>query len=107
MRVVEVWLDEEYKEYFYAREPTVRGYPIGDISKQLEFKRTHNCKSFKWFMENVAYEVQDKFPPPPPNLAWGEVSLTQLHIKSSITHHICKPNQFYGLEFPIYIYCYI
>lgn len=75
MRVVEVWLDEEFREYFYTREPMVRGYPIGDISKQLEFKKKNNCKSFKWFMEEVSYEVYDLFPPPPPNKAWGEVSI--------------------------------
>lgn len=72
MRVVEVWLDDEFKEYFYTREPSVRGYPVGDITKQLQFKKDHNCKSFKWFMDNVAYEVYDKFPPLPPNKAWGE-----------------------------------
>ena len=76
MRVVEVWLDDEFKEYFYTREPTIKGYPIGDISEQLALKKKYNCKSFKWFMENVAYEVYDKFPPPPPNKAWGEVSTT-------------------------------
>jgi polypeptide N-acetylgalactosaminyltransferase len=73
MRVVEVWLDPEHREYFYTREPTIRGYPIGDISKQLEFKEKHKCKSFQWFLDNVAYEVVEKYPPPPPNLAWGEV----------------------------------
>ena len=73
MRVVEVWLDPEYREYFYAREPAVRGYPIGNITKQLGFKKEHNCKSFAWFMENIAYEVFDKFPVPPLNKAWGEV----------------------------------
>ncbi|XP_025103405.1 N-acetylgalactosaminyltransferase 7-like isoform X2 [Pomacea canaliculata] len=73
MRVVEVWMDEEHKEFFYTREPMGRGAPIGDISKQLQFKKDHNCKSFKWFMENVAYEVYDKFPKLPPNKAWGEV----------------------------------
>ena len=35
MRVVEVWLDDKFKDYFYTREPTIRGYPIGDISKQV------------------------------------------------------------------------
>jgi len=74
MRVVEVWLDPEYREYFYTREPTVRGYPIGDVSKQVAFKKQHKCRSFKWFLENVAYEVLEKFPPPPPNIGWGEVS---------------------------------
>lgn len=75
MRVVEVWLDPEHREYFYTREPTIRGYPVGDISAQLAFKEKHKCRSFKWFLDNIAYEVVEKFPPPPPNLAWGEVSV--------------------------------
>ena len=69
-----MWLDPEYREYFYTREPTVRGYPIGDISEQLAFKKRHKCRSFKWFIENVAVEVLQKFPAPPPNIGWGEVS---------------------------------
>ena len=73
MRVVEVWLDPEHREYFYTREPTIRGYPIGDIAEQLAFKENHKCRSFKWFLENVAIEVVEKFPPPPPNIGWGEV----------------------------------
>ena len=73
MRVVEVWLDDEFKEYFYTREPMIRGYPIGNISKQLEFRHKHCPHSFKWFMDNVAYEVYDRFPPLPPNVGWGEV----------------------------------
>lgn len=73
MRVVEVWLDPEHREYFYTREPTIRGYPVGDISEQLAFKEKHKCRSFKWFVENVAFEVLEKFPPPPPNVGWGEV----------------------------------
>ncbi|XP_046343077.1 N-acetylgalactosaminyltransferase 7-like isoform X1 [Haliotis rufescens] len=72
MRVVEVWLDPEFREYFYTREPTIRGYPVGDLTKQVAFKKEKKCRSFKWFMENVAYEVYDRFPPPPPNKAWGE-----------------------------------
>ena len=74
MRVVEVWLDPEFREYFYTREPTIRGYPVGNITDQLEFKKTHQVHSFKWFMDNIAYEVWEKFPPPPPNQGWGEVS---------------------------------
>lgn len=73
MRVVEVWLDDEFKEYFYTREPTVRGFPVSNITKQLEFKKSHNCKSFKWFIENIAYDIVEKFPYPPPNKAWGEI----------------------------------
>ncbi|XP_059173884.1 N-acetylgalactosaminyltransferase 7-like [Physella acuta] len=73
MRVVEVWMEDEFKEYFYTREPSFRGYPYGDISKQLAFKQEHNCKSFKWFMDNIAYDVYDQYPKPPPNKAWGEI----------------------------------
>jgi polypeptide N-acetylgalactosaminyltransferase len=75
MRVVEVWLDPEYQEYFYTREPTIRGYPIGNLTMQIEFKKQHKCRSFKWFVENIAFEVLEKFPPPPPNIGWGEIAL--------------------------------
>ncbi|XP_014670029.1 PREDICTED: N-acetylgalactosaminyltransferase 7-like [Priapulus caudatus] len=71
-RVVEVWMEDEYKEAFYARLPYVRKLDEGDISEQLKFKQQYNCKSFKWFMENVASMVLDRFPLQPPNKVWGE-----------------------------------
>lgn len=37
-RVVEVWFDEEYKKYFYAREPMAIFYDSGDITRQLQLK---------------------------------------------------------------------
>ena len=74
LRVVEVWLDPEHKEYYYTREPTIRGYPPGNITAQLDFKKKNKCRSFKWFLNNVATEVTEKFPFPPPNHVWGEVS---------------------------------
>uniref|UniRef100_A0A2C9JJC3 Polypeptide N-acetylgalactosaminyltransferase n=1 Tax=Biomphalaria glabrata TaxID=6526 RepID=A0A2C9JJC3_BIOGL len=73
LRVVEVWMEGEFKEYFYRREPWLRGAPYGDVSAQLKMKEEKKCKSFRWFMENVAYDVYDKFPPLPPNVAWGEI----------------------------------
>lgn len=30
-----MWLDDEYKEYFYTREPSVRGYDIGELLLHL------------------------------------------------------------------------
>ncbi|GIY17108.1 n-acetylgalactosaminyltransferase 7 [Caerostris darwini] len=71
-RVVEVWMDD-YKEYFYTREPMARQYDHGDISGQLAIKERLQCKSFKWFMDNVAYDVLYKFPLLPKNLFWGEI----------------------------------
>jgi len=72
-RVIETWFDDKYKEYFYTREPMARFLDHGDISEQLAFKKRYNCKSFQWFMDNVAYDVPEKFPELPPNIHWGEM----------------------------------
>ena len=46
---------------------------MGDISEQLQLKKDKNCKSFDWFMKEVAYDVFDKYPRLPPNKHWGEL----------------------------------
>lgn len=48
---------------------------MGDISKQLALKERLGCKSFQWFMDNVAYDMLRKYPELPKNLHWGEVSM--------------------------------
>lgn len=70
-----MWFDDKYKEYFYTREPLARYLNVGNISDQLALKERLKCKSFEWFMKNVAYDVPEKFPELPPNLFWGEVSM--------------------------------
>lgn len=77
-RVIETWWDKEYKEYFYTREPLARFYDAGDITSQLAIRNRLQCKSFDWFMTNVASDVYKDFPKLPPNLFWGEVR----HIES-------------------------
>ncbi|XP_029677921.1 N-acetylgalactosaminyltransferase 7 isoform X2 [Formica exsecta] len=72
-RVIETWFDEKHKEFFYTREPLARLLDHGDISEQLAFKERKKCKSFQWYMDNVAYDVLDKFPELPPNIHWGEL----------------------------------
>lgn len=76
MRVVEVWWDE-YKDYFYASRPESKALPYGDISELKKFREDHNCKSFKWFMEEIAYDITAHYPLPPRNVEWGEVSSSQ------------------------------
>lgn len=71
-RVVEVWMDE-YKEYFYTREPLATYYDAGDLSSQLALRKRLQCKGFSWFMKNVAYDVLKNFPLLPRNLYWGEI----------------------------------
>ncbi|KAK5890483.1 hypothetical protein CesoFtcFv8_014001 [Champsocephalus esox] len=55
-RVAEVWLDE-YKDLFYGH-----GYHhlldkkstnIGDLTDQIELRKKLQCKSFKWYLDNV------------------------------------------------------
>jgi polypeptide N-acetylgalactosaminyltransferase len=69
-----VWFDEKFKEYFYTREPLARYLDMGDISEQLAMKERLKCRSFQWYMDNVAYDMREKYPELPPNLHWGEVS---------------------------------
>ncbi|XP_077984164.1 polypeptide N-acetylgalactosaminyltransferase 10-like [Glandiceps talaboti] len=61
MRVVEVWMDE-YKEFFYKRRPHLKGQDFGDISAQLELKKNLNCKSFKWYLTEVAPDILKYYP---------------------------------------------
>uniref|UniRef100_A0A1I8P174 Polypeptide N-acetylgalactosaminyltransferase n=1 Tax=Stomoxys calcitrans TaxID=35570 RepID=A0A1I8P174_STOCA len=72
-RVIETWFDDTHKEYFYTREPLARYLDMGDISEQLALKKRLSCKSFQWYMDNIAYDVYDKFPALPANLHWGEL----------------------------------
>ncbi|XP_075923555.1 N-acetylgalactosaminyltransferase 7-like isoform X2 [Petromyzon marinus] len=72
VRVVEVWWDD-YRDYFYASRPETQALPYGDVSALHRFRREHNCKSFSWFMENIAYDVLQFYPLPPKNVDWGEI----------------------------------
>ena len=72
-RVIETWFDPEYKEFFYTREPLARFVDPGDLSDQLALKKRLQCKSFDWFMKEVAYDVFSKYPKLPPNKYWGEL----------------------------------
>uniref|UniRef100_A0A671TT68 Polypeptide N-acetylgalactosaminyltransferase n=1 Tax=Sparus aurata TaxID=8175 RepID=A0A671TT68_SPAAU len=72
-RVAEVWMDE-YAEYVYQRRPEYRHLSAGDMTAQKELRNRLNCKNFKWFMSEVAWDLPKHYPPvEPPAAAWGEV----------------------------------
>ncbi|XP_040006264.1 polypeptide N-acetylgalactosaminyltransferase 10-like isoform X1 [Xiphias gladius] len=72
-RVAEVWMDE-YAEYIYQRRPEYRHLSAGDMTVQKELRNRLNCKSFKWFMSEVAWDLPKHYPPvEPPAAAWGEI----------------------------------
>jgi hypothetical protein len=74
-RVAEVWMDE-YAEYIYQRRPEYRHLSAGDMTVQKDLRNSLNCKSFKWFMTEVAWDLPKHYPPvEPPAAAWGEVHI--------------------------------
>ncbi|XP_069510081.1 polypeptide N-acetylgalactosaminyltransferase 10 [Ambystoma mexicanum] len=72
-RVAEVWMDE-YAEYIYQRRPEYRHLSAGDVGAQKEMRSRLNCKTFKWFMNEVAWDLPKFYPPvEPPAAAWGKM----------------------------------
>ncbi|GLH06072.1 N-acetylgalactosaminyltransferase 7 [Gryllus bimaculatus] len=72
-RIVEVWLDAQYRNNFYTIEPLARYVDHGDISKQMALKKKLQCQSFQWYMNTLAYSVLNTYPEPPPNQLSGEL----------------------------------
>lgn len=66
---------DEYKEFLYARDPErYASIDAGDLSKQLAVRERMQCKPFKWFMEEVAFDLPKKYPPvEPPDFASGVI----------------------------------
>ncbi|CAI4223359.1 unnamed protein product [Auanema sp. JU1783] len=71
MRVIKTWMGD-YEKYYFIREPQAQKVDPGDISKQLALKENLQCKDFKWYMDNVAYDVLKSYPLLPDNKVWGE-----------------------------------
>lgn len=66
---------DEYAEHIYQRRPEYRHLSAGDVAAQKKLRSSLNCKSFKWFMTQIAWDLPKFYPPvEPPAAAWGEVS---------------------------------
>lgn len=72
-RVAEVWMDE-YAEFIYQRRPEYRHLSAGDVAAQKQLRSRLSCRSFRWFMTEVAWDLPKHYPPvEPPAAAWGEL----------------------------------
>lgn len=60
-RAAKVWLDEyEYK--FYAEVPRASSIEAGDVSSRIALKKSLNCHSMDWYLDNIYPELRHKQP---------------------------------------------
>jgi polypeptide N-acetylgalactosaminyltransferase len=59
-RVAEVWMDKHADMYYNL---TGNGqYFGGDVTERVELRRQLQCKSFQWYMDNIAVHMFQAFP---------------------------------------------
>ncbi|KAL8183330.1 UNVERIFIED_CONTAM: Polypeptide N-acetylgalactosaminyltransferase 5 [Gekko kuhli] len=58
-RVAEVWMDE-YKDLFYGHgyHLILKNLDVGNLTQQIELRKRLQCKSFKWYLENVYPDIE-------------------------------------------------
>lgn len=66
---------DEYKQYLYnGADGVYERIDAGDLTAQKAIRTKLKCKSFKWFMENVAFDLIKNYPPiDPPDYASGAI----------------------------------
>ncbi|XP_059154046.1 polypeptide N-acetylgalactosaminyltransferase 10-like [Physella acuta] len=73
LRLASVWMDE-YKEVVMTLRPGMKQLDPGNLTSQHELRRRLNCKSFKWFLDEVAPDILLHYPiTTPPSVANGKI----------------------------------
>ncbi|CRL03896.1 CLUMA_CG017018, isoform A [Clunio marinus] len=61
-RVIETWMDD-YKQYVYDRNPEKwNSIDAGDLTYVKAFREKLNCKPFKYFLEEIAPDLLERYP---------------------------------------------
>ena len=55
-RLVDVWTDE-YVSYFHKVIPDLNVIDAGEIKDRVDLRKRLQCKSFKWYLENIYPEA--------------------------------------------------
>lgn len=87
---------DEYKEFLYSRAPqTYNNIDAGDLSKMFAIREKLQCKPFKWFMEEVAFDLPIKYPPvEPADFAYGT-------LRSVAYPYLCADSMGRGMNSPV------
>jgi hypothetical protein len=97
---------DEYKEFLYLRRPHYRSIDTLDISPQLAIREKLKCKPFKWFMTEVAFDLEKHYPSvEPPNFGEGEVGTNPGSLRVVCVRFVCihKELSKYCKSFHMYI----
>ncbi|XP_030372938.1 N-acetylgalactosaminyltransferase 6-like [Scaptodrosophila lebanonensis] len=72
-RVAEIWMGG-YKKYLYKRNGMYKSIMLGNLEKQKALRSKLNCNSFKWYLQNVAFDFMRIYAPfEPPDYALGVI----------------------------------
>lgn len=73
-RVAEVWMDE-YKHYLYKKHADLYdNVSAGNLTIPLAIRQSLKCKSFEWFIREIAFDLIKDYPPDETfENAWGAV----------------------------------
>ncbi|XP_030624152.1 polypeptide N-acetylgalactosaminyltransferase 11 [Chanos chanos] len=61
LRLAHVWMDD-YKEQYFALRPELRNREFGDIGERVALRQRLQCRSFKWYLDNIYPEMQVSSP---------------------------------------------